>query len=594
MTKEKKILVLAEKPDQAKKYAKSLGNPISDPKNKNVFIIKNSPYLKGEIHIVAARGHLLEYDIETPKWSLDTLPIIPKEFKFKVIDKDADVKKRYNTIKKEVAKCDEIIIGTDADREGERIAWIILSTIPNGLKKTKYRLWINSLTSEAIKKSFQNLRPASETKNFYEEAEARSQSDWLVGINLTRLARLDMKQKGLINDEKITIGRVQTPVVALIVKNDYDIENFVPVPYFTVHLIDLENNILFSTKEDIKFADKNNAINFLNNLSKQAIVKTVETELKEESSPALFDLNSLQGYCNKKFGFDSEETLGIVQSLYQKEYLTYPRTDSKYITHFEFEYLKQNFDSFKEFLQFEFELKHSTPRKKYVNDSKVQEHFAIVPTDLVKNPKTLTNDKERKVYQEVIFRTMLMFAENYQYEQTKVEIDNQNVLFQTKGKRIVDEGYKKYLSDFGNTTQSKDILLPNYQVDETLTVDFEVKDKKTQCPSRITEASLIESLMAKKYKLGTTATRAGIVQNVLKKGYIKKNSKTSELFPTEVGKKLIFYLQNQSLADPRTTKKWEEVLSLIGSGKIKKEEFIKNIQQNIILEIDKVKGENTK
>lgn len=419
-------LVLAEKPDQAREYAKALSKDVERQKS-GTLVIKNSQYYPGEIHIVAARGHIMNYDLKPDKrWSFAKLPIVNPGFTFKVAD-STDAKYRFKQIKQEATQANLIIIGTDADREGERIAYSILSKLPMATrKKATKRLWVNSMTAKGIQHSF--------------------------------------------------------------------------------------------------------------------------------------------------------------QSLYQKKYLTYPRTDCRYITNLEFAYLRENLAAYQKALNLRFNAVNLQARSKYVNDKKVQEHFAIIPTDVVPNLAKLTAD-ERLVYETVVKRTCLMFAADYKYKLTRVIIKVGGVLLGAEGKQVVDLGFKQYLSESNSEPNQ---LLPNYQVGQQLQIKPQLTEDKTRVPSRITEAKLIGTLFPK-YSLGTPATRAGIIERILEKKYVTKNGK-GELYPTGKAEVLMNYLKTNSVADPNTTKIWEEGLKLIGQGKLDGKLFVDKIQEEIVAQVNEIKA----
>lgn len=284
-----KYLVLAEKPDQAKKYAQALGQAKNE---KGAWKVKTD-LLDGQVTVVSAIGHLVE--IKNPyqnyeNWDLANLPAFPEAFEYEV---KADKKKQFNLIKREINQADCIIIGTDADREGESIAYLILRLIPNALKKVKYRLWVNSLTDAGIIKAFKNLRPAEETRQYAEEAEARAKSDWLVGFNFSPWTSLKLQEMGYLGekDKKFSVGRVQTPIVSLIVENDLAIDSFIPVPFWKIELID-DSGTVFKNK--VKFDTLEDAQKALNTLGGQSVVQTIQSENKVVSAPNLYHLTNLQ------------------------------------------------------------------------------------------------------------------------------------------------------------------------------------------------------------------------------------------------------------------------------------------------------------
>lgn len=574
-------VVLAEKPDQAREYAKALGE--SEFKGGRL-IVKQSAYIDGEIWIVSARGHLLEYDIPKQKWSFENLPNINVNFDLKLTD-DADIKKRFKAISYAISKADEVIIGTDSDREGERIAYTILSQIPNGLKKATKRLWIHSMKASAIQEAFQNLKPAEETKNFYEEAEARSQADWLVGFNCSPLVTLDLQRKNLLPKPKkgektaFSVGRVQTPTVRLIYENDEAIKTFIPKDFWKISLLDEKHNLTFLSDEE--FEKENSAKEVLQKLDTQAVINSIESKIEEKSAPKLFSLSTLQAYCAKQWKFSSDETLSIIQSLYQKKYLTYPRTAIPYITELEFEDLKRDLSQYQQLLEISFPLTNATPDKRWVNASKVKEHFAIIPTGEIPNLSELT-EKEQKVYQIVALRSILMFAPKYKYESTTVTITNQEREFTVKGKKVLELGWKAFVSG-----DSNDVLLPAFNQGETINVVPKLNKGQTTPPKRLTEANLLGVMTEN--SLGTPATRASIIKVIQDQKYVVKD-KSGAFIPTDRGRLLIEYLQNNPFSKVENTKEWEKNLKRVGMGAITKESFVDMIKQEIIQQVNAVKS----
>lgn len=574
-------LVLAEKPDQAREYGKALGNAET---TSGVIIVKESPYVEGEIHIVAARGHLFEYQNPKEKWALENLPLSDANLELKLKEKDDDIKRRFSIMKKEVKKADEVIIGTDADREGERIAYTILSQIEGGLSKAKKRLWIHSMTAEGIQQSFQRLKEAAETKNFYEEADARSISDWYVGMNLTQLVTLDLQNQKKVPNKKgnvVSVGRVQTPTVRLICENDRAIQQFVPTPYWKMILEEKENKIQFTSEE--KILEKTLGEERCRQASTQAVVKTVRKEAKETCAPKLFNLTTLQAYGSKNWKKSADEVLKLVQTLYEKKFLTYPRTDSHFITPFEFNYLKENVQAYQNLIGISFPLANADARKQYVDDKKVKEHFAIIPTTVLPNLSELSSE-ERLVYETVTLRSVLMFAGNYKYESTVVKVEQEEVLFTASGKVLTDLGYKQ----FNGAKIKEDTILPAYQEGDILQVTPQLKEEVTKPPNRITENELLGKIFPR-YQLGTPATRANIIETIQKRGYVKKDKKTGQFFPTDRGFLLIDYLKDSIFSDPKMTGGWEMMLKKVGEGQLPKEQFVAGIKEKVIEQINHVK-----
>lgn len=478
-------VILAEKETQAAAYAESLG-PAS--KKGKVHIIKHTPYFSDEVHVIAAEGHLFEYGLPKDNWDLDKLPLVDVSFK-QTLKQDKVSKEIFKQIYQEVTAADQVIIGTDSDREGERIAYSILSHIPEGKNKVTKRLWVNSLTTRALQKAFQNLREPIETYNYYLEAEARAQSDWLVGMNLSPLVTLELQKRGRLPKGKgnsLSVGRVQTPGVRLICENDLAIQNFRPETYWKLQLQDKETEISFSNKE--KYSDSELILAQARQLKAISIVSSVEMEEKQRAAPHLFNLSDIQGLAAKQWGFEPTKTERLIESLYLKKYLSYPRTDTRFITEEEFDYLKNYLKSYQEVINCSFEAVNLEPRENYVNPEKVAKtsHYALIPTENIPNLVTLKPD-ERLIYEAVVRRTLLMFAADCRYSTTTVEVENQGLVFKTTGRQMFDPGW----AAFSQQKLKGDIELPDYRVGDQIETKVIIVEGMTKPPKRITESQLI-------------------------------------------------------------------------------------------------------
>lgn len=575
-------VILAEKETQAAAYAESLG-PAS--KKGKVHIIKHTPYFSDEVHVIAAEGHLFEYGLPKDNWDLDKLPLVDVSFK-QTLKQDKVSKEIFKQIYQEVTAADQVIIGTDSDREGERIAYSILSHIPEGKNKVTKRLWVNSLTTRALQKAFQNLREPIETYNYYLEAEARAQSDWLVGMNLSPLVTLELQKRGRLPKGKgnsLSVGRVQTPGVRLICENDLAIQNFRPETYWKLQLQDKETEISFSNKE--KYSDSELILAQARQLKAISIVSSVEMEEKQRAAPHLFNLSDIQGLAAKQWGFEPTKTERLIESLYLKKYLSYPRTDTRFITEEEFDYLKNYLKSYQEVINCSFEAVNLEPRENYVNPEKVAKtsHYALIPTENIPNLVTLKPD-ERLIYEAVVRRTLLMFAADCRYSTTTVEVENQGLVFKTTGRQMFDPGW----AAFSQQKLKGDIELPDYRVGDQIETKVIIVEGMTKPPKRITESQLISDILPK-YGLGTQATRATMLQTIQDRGYITKDKKTGQLFPTNKDYLLIHYLYDNEFASPETTGGWELFLSQIGEGEINPREFVDAIKEKLAAQIAVVK-----
>ncbi|HGA4410085.1 TPA: type IA DNA topoisomerase [Streptococcus agalactiae] len=575
-------VILAEKENQAAAYAESLG-PAS--KKGKVHIIKHTPYFSDEVHVIAAEGHLFEYGLPKDNWDLDKLPLVDVSFK-QTLKQDKVSKEIFKQIYQEVTAADQVIIGTDSDREGERIAYSILSHIPEGKNKVTKRLWVNSLTTRALQKAFQNLREPIETYNYYLEAEARAQSDWLVGMNLSPLVTLELQKRGRLPKGKgnsLSVGRVQTPGVRLICENDLAIQNFRPETYWKLQLQDKETEISFSNKE--KYSDSELILAQARQLKAISIVSSVEVEEKQRAAPHLFNLSDIQGLAAKQWGFEPTKTENLIESLYLKKYLSYPRTDTRFITEEEFDYLKNYLKSYQEVINCSFEAVNLEPRENYVNPEKVAKtsHYALIPTENIPNLVTLKPD-ERLIYEAVVRRTLLIFAADCRYSTTTVEVENQELTFKTTGRQMIDLGWVS----FSQQKLKGDIELPDYRVGDQIETKVIIVEGMTKPPKRITESQLISDILPK-YGLGTQETRATMLQTIRDRGYITKDKKTGQLFPTNKAYLLIHYLYDNEFASPETTGGWELFLSQIGEGEINPREFVDAIKEKLAAQIAVVK-----
>lgn len=579
-----KTLVLAEKKSAGLKYADFL--------NCNN---KNKGYREGDDYIVSwARGHLFtlkepaDYNKKYEKWSYNKLPIIPNNFDIKL---NKNGKYQYNIIKKLINRNDvtTIINGGDAGREGELIQRYILNKANKDNKPVK-RLWISELTKKGIEKGFNNLKPQSKYNNLYHSAKARAIIDWLIGINYTRA--YSTLNKG---DVTIIVGRVQTAILSIIDKRQEKINDFTPKKYNEIisnfgkykgKYIDENNNSkLFSKKEVNKI--KNNCKN------KKGKISKIEKKKKSKKPPKLFDLTSLQKRMNKKYNFTSKQTLNIAQKLYDKHnIITYPRTESKYLGNSHKEEIPKIFKNLKETKHSQkinkLELENLKFTKRFIDDSKLSDHHAIIPTtkkDISKIYKKL-NRNEQLLFDEVVYRLLVQFYDDYIYTTTTIFTDVKEHTFKTKGKIINSSGWKKVYPD----KNSKDNKLPEVNKGEEYKVKkIIIKDKKTKPPKKYTENTLLSKM--EKYNVGTNATRADTIEKLLSNKYIKR--KKNKLLITATGKKVIDTIITD-IKNPKFTGKLEDKLTKIKEGKINKDKVIKNQIFKLKKDIKKIGSETIK
>ncbi|MFE7152221.1 DNA topoisomerase, partial [Heyndrickxia sporothermodurans] len=576
-----KTVILAEKPDQAKKYANALGKVT---KGKGYYDIATD-IIDGQVSITWGIGHLVQlssmdkYGEQYKKWNMENLPFQPSKMLYEV---SKDKKDQFLSAKKQLEQADLIVIATDPDREGENIAYSIFSKCSQKVKNTpKKRLWINSMVDKEIQRGFKNLRDSKETFNYYIEAQTRQISDYLVGMNFTQFFSLFAQSKGLKG--VYSLGRVQTPCNSLIVKNDMEIKNFKEEVFYKLfgivnkdsQKIKFINEIKYKNEEELKQALQPYPLN--SNIKTKIL--SVKKEIKTKKAPKLFNLGGIQSYANKKWKYSLDQSLKIIQTLYQEGYLSYPRTDCDLITTNEFEYLKGNLEKYKEIINVSFENKNLNPRKEYVNNEKVLEHYAIIPTEKIPELSTL-NTAQRNIYEAVVRNTILMFAEDYSYESTIVKININGMEFETKGNVPKSLGWTKIEIIENEKEKEEIVLLPPFIEGEEVIFVPEMEKGKTKPPTRLTEASLGgKGGLMDKLGLGTPATRSSIIKTLIDREYVKVEK--TKLYPTEKGILLHELTQNILLGKPEMTAKWEEYLKKIGNGEGTQTTFLNNINNFI-------------
>ena len=587
-----KILVIAEKPSVARDIAKVL------KANQ-----KGDGCLIGEKYVVSwAVGHLVtlaepeEYDENYKKWNFSTLPILPEEMKLKAIKQTRDQLKVLHKWMHS-REIDSLICATDSGREGELIFRYIYE-ITKCIKPFE-RLWISSMTEEAIKEGFATLKDGKEYDLLYTSAKCRSEADWLVGMNATRAYTL--RYHALLS-----IGRVQTPTLAIIVDRQKEIDAFVAEDYFEVQAdfggytgiwIDKEEHTRIEKEETAKeIVAKVNG--------KNAIITKVEKEEKKMPPPLLYDLTELQRDCNKKFGFSAKKTLDIAQNLYEKrKMITYPRTDSRYLSDDMKGKVRNTIRRLHELGEYAPYAQPLTENisftKRIIDNTKVTDHHAIIPTDGKLRVDSLT-EEERKVFSLVAARFLAVFYPYYRYETTKVYAEAEEERFLSKGTVVLEEGWQaveKALTPAAAAKKKKkdeeEQKLPALKEGEQRKIEkATVQKKKTKPPTPYTESSLLSAMenagrfvedealkeQMKDSGLGTPATRAAIIERLLTVGYIVRKGKT--LIPTEKGRKLIEVVPNE-MRSPQTTGKWEKGLSSIAKGNMTEERFMASIRRYV-------------
>ncbi|UKS63509.1 DNA topoisomerase III [Rossellomorea marisflavi] len=589
-------LVIAEKPDQGATLAK----PFPHKKRQGYIEIQPNPIFPNGAYVTWAVGHLLQlkspekYESSWKKWSLDTLPIVPDRFQYEV---QRSKSKQYNVIKSLLQKDEvsEIIHAGDAGREGELIVRNI-TTMAKARKPMK-RLWISSLTEKAIVQGFQNLKDESETRSLYHEAYSRACADWLVGMNASRAYSLLLQGQGM--SDVFSAGRVQTPTLALIVKREEEIERFKSEPFWEVKAtFNMEGNLYEGTwvkDGNTRIQSKEMAEKIAAFCQKgSARVKEVKTERKEFAPPMLFNLSSLQATINKMYKFSPKKTLDILQKLYQKGIVSYPRSDSQHVTKGEAEAFPEILSKLSQFKPYSEWIVESPPslmnNKRFVNDQKVSDHYAIIPTEQVKDPAKLS-EEERKIYDVVIRRLIAAHHDKAIIDYTSVStLVEERAEFSSKGKQIIQEGWRKVIVP---TEKDNDVILPPLSENQKgMVTRASVKEGKTQPPKRYTEGQLItlmktagkhiendelEKVLKATEGLGTEATRAGIITMLKDRQYIfiQKNI----VYPTDKARVLIRAVGHHVLASAEMTAKWEQRLQEIGKGQASAPEFMEQVKK---------------
>ena len=567
------ILVVAEKPSVAQSIAKVLGATS-----------RKDGYLEGNNYIVSwCVGHLVgladasSYDERYAKWRYDDLPIVPEEWLFEVPKDKAQQFKVLRDLMKD-KRVTELVCATDAGREGELIFRLVYNKA--GCTKPFKRLWISSLEDSAIKEGFNHLRDSRDYDKLYEAALSRSKADWIVGINGTRLFTTLYKKR-------LVVGRVQTPTLAMLVEREGKITTFHKEKYFNVHV---QKDGLTADMEKIKTEDEAKAIAAACD-KKQAVVSSLKRETKTVNPPKLYDLTTLQREANRYYSFTAQQTLELVQSLYEKKLLTYPRTDSQFITDDMEDTARQVIGIICRKVSIFGGMNHEPDIKRITNNAKVTDHHAIIPTvQLEKQDITELPESEQKIIRLVAMRLLSSTGEKHIYDETSITLSCEGYEFKTKGKTVTQEGWKAIEQRFKDTLKSKDKeepekVLPAVNEKDILNpVSASVTEHYTTPPKQYTEDTLLSAMETagneefnddtEKKGLGTPATRAGIIEKLVKSGFIERKGKS--LVPTKDGNNLVCVLPEQ-ITSPSMTAEWENTLMQIERGNADADKFLAGI-----------------
>src|SRR5215204_1833931 len=590
-----KTLIIAEKPSVARDIVGALPGSFDEHKNF---------YESDDYVVTFAVGHLLElsdpedYDPAWKSWKLDNLPIIPDEFKVRPRDKKSAT--QLNLIHKLLKRkdVDRVVNACDAGREGELIFTHIYETSETG--KPVDRLWINSMTKAAIRDGFEKLRPADQLEPLRDAARSRSEADWLVGMNATRAATTRRGWGAGV----VSLGRVQTPTLAMMVKREREIQAFTPEPYWLVHAtFDPRYNGLWFEGDETRLKDGKRADEIVENvIGKTGRVESVERKEQSERAPLLYDLTALQRDANRRFGFSARRTLSAAQSLYEgKKAITYPRTSSRWLSGDLVAQLKPTAATLVDIPEYaagaQFVLKlDSLPLARVVNDAKVDDHHAIIPTDVEHDVSEFSPD-ERRIFDLVARRFLAVFHPPARYARTTVVTVVEDERFRTRGKVTLEAGWRGVYgleADAEGASKEDDPesteLPPLEKGQQVKVLSAESEAKETRPPPRYTEATLLSAMETagklvddeelreamKERGLGTPATRAETIETLIRREYIERGGK--DLMPTPKGLQVITMLEENKLTSPELTGDWEKRLGDIEHGAGQKDDFIKGIE----------------
>lgn len=581
-------LCIAEKPSVAKEIAQIIGARS-----------RKDGYFEGNGYQVSwTFGHLCtlkephDYTDRWKYWNLRELPMIPPRFGIKVID-DTGVKKQFATLQSLIEKADEIINCGDAGQEGELIQRWVLAKAQN--KAPVKRLWISSLTEEAIREGFDKLLPGEEFDKLYEAGSARAIGDWLLGMNATRLYTLKYGQ----NKQVLSIGRVQTPTLAMIVERQLEIENFKPEPYWEIKTTYRET--VFSATSG-RFQKPEDARTVLEEITGTDLyIGNIDTKNSNEHPPRLFDLTSLQVECNRKFNLSADETLRTIQSLYEKKVTTYPRVDTTFLSddiYKKVPSILKNMKGYESLTQPVLEGGKIRKSTKVFDNKKITDHHAIIPTG--QNRIDLT-DNERKLFELIARRFIAVFYPDCQAANTTVEASVGKHQFKATGKQILKPGWRVIFQN-EKDDNSEDRILPAFTKGEHGPHQPDLQEKQTQPPNYFTEATLLRAMetagknmddeelrdLMKENGIGRPSTRANIIETLFRRRYIRKERK--RLVATPTGIDLILSIENDLLKSAELTGQWERKLRQIESGELNINLFMEELKTMVTQVITQVKS----
>ena len=581
---------IAEKPSVAREIAKVLGANT-----------RYDGYFEGNGYAVTYTfGHLCtlwepnDYKPHWKRWDLNSLPMLPEKFKIK-LNSNAGIKKQFGIIKKLFDQADLVINCGDAGQEGELIQrWVVQEAGYQGLMK---RLWISSLTEEAIKEGFDDLRPSDAYDSLFYAGFSRAIGDWLLGMNATRLYTLKYARDGQV----LSVGRVQTPTLAMVVERYTSILNFRPVPYWELQtiyrdtLFRYDEGRFLNKEEGLEFAEKTKLHEFE--------ITQIEKKNGKEYAPKLFDLTSLQVYCNSKFAYTAEETLNIAQKLYEQKLITYPRVDTTFLPDDLFPKVPGILSKLSKYKELTSPVLSKKLKKsaKVFNDKKVTDHHAIIPTGIEMNLSVV----QESVYDIICRRFIASFYEDCKVAHTSVQGKVSDILFKTSGKLITAPGWRLVFENKKQDMEKDKSVLPDFKIGEKGPHEPSFLQKETKPPNQFTEGSLLRSMEAagkdfddeemrdvmKENGIGRPSTRASIIETLFRRNYIIRNKK--QILPTAIGIDLIGIIQNSLLKSAELTGQWEKKLEEIERSEYNAGSFINQMKSMVDHLVYEVRSENS-
>ena len=630
-----KKLLITEKPSVAMEFAKAL----------KINTVRKNGFLEAEKYVITwCVGHLVtmsypeKYDENLKYWRLDTLPFMPKEYKYEVIP---SVEQQFNVVKSLLTRedIDTIYVCTDSGREGEYI-YRLVDQMVQVKGKIKKRVWIDSQTEEEILKGIQNAKDLSEYDSLSESAYLRAKEDYLIGINFSRLLSIIFGRRiaKQMNEDKmvISIGRVMTCVLGMIVSREREIKNFVKTKYYKVigefgeemssfkaEWKVAENSKMYNSPKlynESGFKKEEDAKEFITFLQgKKAIIEEIKKTKQKENAPLLFNLAEIQNECTKRFKIKPDETLEIIQTLYEKKLVTYPRTDARVLSTAVAKEITKNLNGLsknykdeevQEIIKKMIEEKYSTNliKTKYVNDSKITDHYAIIPTGQGFENLDKITELQRNVYKIIVKRFLAIFYPAAEFNKISVTIDVEGENFSTSGKVCIKEGYLSVWKNKSETEQkeenSLDILKNLKKNQEITTLNYEIKDAETSPPSRYSSGSIILAMenagkliedeelreQIKGAGIGTSATRSEIIKKLERIQYIGINSKTQIITPTIKGEAVYDIVQKSipDMLNPELTASWEKGLDMVAKKEIEPNIFMEKLQKYVKSKVNKL------